>query len=182
MANSVENVYAQALFELCCEDKCAEAVFDELGTGKEIIFSDENQSYIELLASPLIAAADKENALKSVFEGKISDLTLDFLRLLSEKERIKFLPGIYNEFKEMYYKMSNILEVTAVTSRSLSERLKDKLVNKLETVSGKKIILSEKTDESILGGIVLRYGNTEIDSSVKTKLEKLKKQIDGVIA
>ena len=182
MAYSLENVYAQALIELCCEDKCAEAVFDELGTVKEIIFSDENQSYIELLSSPLIAAADKENALKSVFEGKISDLTLDFVRLLSEKERIKFLPGIYNELKEMYYKMSNILEVTAVTSRSLSARLKDKLVNKLETVSGKKIILSEKTDEAILGGIVLRYGNTEIDSSVKTKLEKLKKQIDGVIA
>ena len=63
----------------------------------------------------------------------------------------------------------------------MSETLRKKLVAKLENVSGKSIILHEKQDKSILGGIVLRYGNTEIDSSVKSKLDKIKAQIDSAI-
>jgi F-type H+-transporting ATPase subunit delta len=89
---------------------------------------------------------------------------------------------IYGDFRARYNEKMNILEVTAVTAEPLSARLREKLVDKLGKVTGKKIVLSEKTDKSIIGGIVLRYANTEIDSSVKTRLDKLKAQIDGVIA
>ena len=81
----------------------------------------------------------------------------------------------------MYYDKKNILEVTATTVQPLSEKLREKLVQKLEGASGKSIILHEKQDKSILGGIVLRYGNTQIDSSVRTKLDKIKAQIDSAI-
>ena len=63
----------------------------------------------------------------------------------------------------------------------LSDKLRKKLVDKLQSVSGKTVILHEKLDKSILGGIVLRYANTEIDSSVKTKLDNIKAQIDRII-
>ena len=85
------------------------------------------------------------------------------------------------QFKQMYYEKENILEVTATTVQPLSEKLKQKLIEKLGSVSGKSIILHEKLDRAILGGIVLRYGNTEIDSSVRTKLDKIKSQIDAII-
>ena len=62
-----------------------------------------------------------------------------------------------------------------------SPALREKLINKLSSVSGKSIILHEKQDKTILGGIVLRYGNTEIDSSVKSKLDKIRSQIDSAI-
>ena len=81
----------------------------------------------------------------------------------------------------MYYQKKNILEVTATTVQPLSDKLRKKLVDKLQSVSGKTVILHEKLDKSILGGIVLRYANTEIDSSVKTKLDNIKAQIDRII-
>lgn len=69
-----------------------------------------------------------------------------------------------------------------MTAMPLSERLRNKLVAKLEAVSGAKIVLVEKVDKSLMGGIVLRYSDTEIDGSVRTKLDDIKAQIDGVIA
>ena len=76
----------------------------------------------------------------------------------------------------------NILEVTVITSQAMSDGIRQKLKDKLGSVSGKTILLDERVDRALLGGIILRYENTEIDSSVKGKLEKLKKQIDSTIA
>lgn len=182
MADSVENIYGTALFQACLEENCLEAVYPELGQIKDIIFSPEQGDFVELLASPLVSEDEKNSALEKIFQGRVNTLTLNFLCLLSSKGRIKYLPQITENFKALYNKHMNILEVTAVTVAPLSDRLRDKLIAKLEAVSGAKVVLIEKIDKSLLGGIVLRYSDTEIDQSVKTKLDRIKAQIDGVIA
>ena len=181
MANSIENVYGTALFELCDEQGSLDSVYDELSQVTQIIFDGSNEEFVEMLSSPLISFEDKQKALTGVFTGKVSDTVLDVLCVVTQKGRIKCLLAINEQFKQKYYERKNILEVTATTTVPLSEAPKKKLVDKLEKVSGKSVILHEKTDKSILGGIVLRYGNTEIDSSVKTRLDKIKAQIDTII-
>ncbi|MBQ2581443.1 MAG: ATP synthase F1 subunit delta [Ruminococcus sp.] len=181
MANSVENVYSTALFELCQEQGTLKDTYDELSQVTGAVFSGAHSQFVELLSSPLIPFEDKQNALTGVFGDRLSVTVFDFLCVVTKKGRIKHLPAICEQFKQMYYEKENILEVTATTVQPLSEKLKNKLVEKLGKVSGKSIILHERQDKSILGGIVLRYGNTEIDSSVKTKLDKIKSQIDAII-
>ena len=78
--------------------------------------------------------------------------------------------------------MKNIAEVKVTTSVPLSENLRTKLKAKLEAVYKKTVILTECVDPKIMGGIVLNYGNTMLDGSVKGKLEAIQKQIKGVIA
>lgn len=182
MAESVGNVYGTALYELCVEQDHLQTVFEEIGFVKELVFSQDNAEYVTFMGSTQFSGAEKAKTLDNVFKGKISSLTLDFLCLLAEKGRFTSLPEIYEDFKARYNEKMNILEVTAVTAEPMSQRLKDKLEQKLAAVTGKSIVLTEKTDKGIIGGIVLRYGNTEIDSSVKTKLDKLRAQIDSVIA
>ena len=176
MADSIGNIYGNALFEVCCEENCLDEVYGELGSVRDIIFSQGQEEYVELLEN------EKRAALEKVFMGRVQPVTLNFLCLVSEKGRIRFLPEICAKFKELYEKHNNIIEVTAVTAMPLSERLRDKLVAKLEAVSGAKIVLVEKVDKSLMGGIVLRYSDAEIDGSVRTKLDDIKAQIDGVIA
>ena len=176
MADSIGNIYGNALFEVCCEENCLDEVYGELGSIRDILFSQGQEEYVELLASPLVTENEKRAALEKVFMGRIQPVTLNFLCL------VRFLPEICAKFKELYEKHNNIIEVTAVTAMPLSERLRDKLVVKLEAVSGAKIVLVEKVDKSLMGGIVLRYSDTEIDGSVRTKLDDIKAQIDGVIA
>ncbi|MDE5859568.1 MAG: F0F1 ATP synthase subunit delta, partial [Oscillospiraceae bacterium] len=81
-----------------------------------------------------------------------------------------------------WYEMKNIAEVKVTTSTPLSDGLRSKLKAKLEAVYKKTVILTENIDESIMGGIVINYGNTMLDGSVKAKLEAVQKQIKGVIA
>ncbi|MDE6747012.1 MAG: F0F1 ATP synthase subunit delta, partial [Oscillospiraceae bacterium] len=78
--------------------------------------------------------------------------------------------------------MKNIAEVKVTTSVPLSDGLKTKLKAKLEKVWGKSVILTEIVDPDIMGGIVVNYGNTMMDGSVKSKLEAIQKQIKGIIA
>lgn len=181
MAGSVENVYSTALFELCEQQDTLDSTYEQLEQITQIVFDKQQKEFVEMLSSPLIPFSDKQKVLEGVFSGKVSDTVLDFLCVVTQKGRIRCLPAITQQFKQMYYEKKNILEVTATTTLPMSEALRKKLVEKLEKVSGKSVILHEKQDKSILGGIVLRYGNTEIDSSVKSKLDKIKAQIDSAI-
>lgn len=180
MAETLGKVYASAIFELCIENNSLNEIFEEM-TDVNGIFS-ENEEYLKLLSSPLISEEDKHKALEEVFGGKLSDMMYDYLCVLSDKRRIGHFSEIFEEFKSMYNKQNNILEVTVVTSEPMSDRIREKLVDKLGSVSGKTILLDEKVDKSLLGGIILRYENNEIDSSVKGKLDRLKKQIDSTVA
>ncbi len=185
MAESVGKVYGTAFFQLCEEENCLEKAYNELGEVIKLLYEgndDDVSEYVKFLSSPLISADEKVQSLKSVLESQLSALTLDFLCLVTEKGRFRYMSEIFGEFKQMYNDKMNILEVTAVTAEPLSGRLRDKLKTKLESVTGKTVLLSEKVDKSLIGGIVIRYGNAQIDSSVKTRLDKLKAQINGVIA
>ncbi len=180
MAGGVNNVYAEAMFQLCEEQGSLEAVFEELNAVGEIF--EENTDLVKLLKSPLIGFDEKTRVIENVFGGKISDVAFDFLCLVTQKGRADCISGICREFKKLYYKKNNILEVSVVTASPLSERLERKLKDKLSATLGKKIIMQKSVDKSLIGGIIVRYDNSEIDSSVSGRLEKLKEQIDSVIA
>lgn len=180
MAETVEKVYASALFELCCESDCLSEIYEEMQETNKV-FTD-NYDFVKLLSSPLIDDKTKHDILNKSFKGKISELFFDFLCELTDKRRANAFSEVCSEFRNMYNEHMNLLEVKVITSEKMSSCIKEKLVNKLSEVTGKSILLDEKIDKSLLGGIVVRYDNVEIDSSVKGKLDKLKKQIDSIIA
>lgn len=185
MAESVGKIYGTALFELCCEQDSLENTYEEFKAVKELLYdsgSEDSSDLVKLLSSPLISGQDKTGCLDAVFKGRISDMTLDFLCLVADKGRFGRLCEIFGEFGQMYNNKMGILEAEAITAEPLSQKLRDELIAKLTKTTGKKVSLTQKTDKSLIGGIIVRYGNTEIDGSVKTRLEKLKTQINGVIA
>ncbi len=183
MAETVGKIYSTALFELCCEQDSLETVYSEFTEIMQLLVSGEDErEYLRFLASPLISSADKTGSINAIFGGKVSDMLADFLCLVTEKNRADRLEEIYGEFRRMYNDHRNLLEVTAITTEPLKEELKKRLIEKLHKSTGRDIVLTEKVDKSIIGGMIVRYGNTEIDSSVRTRLEKLKAQITGTIA
>ena len=85
-----QNIYGNALFGVCCEENCLDEVYGELGSIRDILFSQGQEEYVELLASPLVTENEKRAALEKVFMGRIQPVTLNFLCLVSEKGRIRF--------------------------------------------------------------------------------------------
>ncbi len=180
MAQSVEKVYAEALFELCSEDGSLESVNEELCGIRAAL--DENKDIVKLLSAPTLSNDEKHGIISSVFKGRVSDTVYNFISLLTDKSRLTYFDGICEEFRNLYNEAFNIAEITVTTAAPLKTWLKEKLVAKLESVLNKKVILTEKLSPSILGGIVVNYGNVQMDSSLKTRLEKIRAQIDSVMA
>lgn len=180
MKGSFKANYAEALFELCKERDNLDEVHSELLWLSEVF--EKNEDLLKFLYAPTVESADKKNVLKNVFENELSETSFDFLCVVVDKKRIKYLSKIIESFNSLYNEEKNILEVTAITTIPLSEALREKLVKKLESVSQKTIVLSEKIDKSIIGGIVLEYNNTQIQGSIKHKLDELRARINSVIA
>lgn len=180
MKGSLEANYAEALFELCKERENLDEVHSELSWLSEVF--EKNEDLLKFLYAPTVETSDKKNVLKNVFEGELSKTAFDFLCVVVDKKRIKYLAKIIESFNALYNEEKNILEVTAITTIPLSESLREKLIKKLENVSQKTIVLTEKIDKSIIGGIVLEYRNTQIQGSIKHKLDELRARINSVIA
>ena len=179
MNGSYVNNYAEALFVLSCEQDCLEQTFGELGVLAEVFRL--NPDLVKFFNLPTVEWQEKEQVIKDTLKDRLSVLTYNFLSVVALKGRSGGFCEIYSAFKELYNKKMNILEVTVSTSEPLSERLREKLTQKLCLVSGKTIKLNEKTDKSILGGIVLSYNNTVLSGSIKDRLDKLKAQIDSIV-
>lgn len=175
-----EKIYSEAVFELAKEQSCADAIKDELDA-LAVVFKD-NPELPKLLTAPTVTLNEKLDVVKNIFGGKVSELTYNLLCVTTEKGRAAIIPDVAEDYKNRWYEMKNIAEVKVTTSVPLSENLRAKLKAKLEAVYKKTVILTESVDPSIMGGIVLNYGNTLLDGSVKAKLDAIQKQIKGVIA
>ena len=180
MAQSVEKVYADALFELSVEQKTLEDTFEELKALK-VIF-DDNDELIQLLSSPSMGEGDKHDVIKSIFGGRVSENTFNFLNVLADHGRVRYFDKIYDVFHGLYNDSKGIMEVEVVTSEPISDKLEQKLRAKLEAQSGKTVLINKKVDKSIIGGIIVRYSDSEIDGSLKKRLDDLRKSIDSYIA
>ncbi len=180
MAGMVEKTYAEAVFSLGKEQNCLETLCTEIFETAEIF--GENPDFIKLLSSPTISLAEKKTSLEKIFGGKISEYAMNFLFVVTEKNRASSFVGIADCLKSLYNDYNGIIEVKVTTAEPMSDALKQKLIAKLESVSGKKITLVEKTDKSIIGGIILDYDNVRMDSSVKNRIEGIRASVKSIIA
>lgn len=180
MTGTVEKVYSEAVFELAKEQSRTDEIKDELAS-LAVVFND-NPELGKLLSAPTVGIGEKLDIVEKLFKGRVSDTSYNLLCVVTEKGRARLIPAIVEDYKNRWYEMKNITEVKVTTSVPLSDSLKAKLKAKLEKVWGKSVILTETVDPDIMGGIVVNYGNTMMDGSVKSKLEAIQKQIKGVIA
>jgi len=167
--------YGKAIYDLSCEENLSEVILNDFNLISELLC--ENPEYINLLDTPTISKEEKGKLLDEVFENRIHEYTLNFLKILSEKKSVYRFEKCKNVFVKSYNKDNKIENVTAVTAKPLSDEFKDKLVSKLIAMTGKNIVLENNVDQSCLGGIIIRFENSQIDGSLKTKLENLKKHI-----
>ena len=177
MADIVSERYAQSLYEVAKDEKQEKEYLEEL-TAVCGAFR-ENPDFLKLLTTPSIAFEDKQNVLKTVFEGKIRPFMLNFLMLTTEKGRIGLIHEMREAYKEQYYFENGIVEVLAVTAVPMSAALTDKLRGKMEQVTGKKVELKCSVDPSIMGGIVVKVNNEQFDTSLRTRLEELAARLTG---
>ena len=180
MADIVSERYALSLYEVAAEEKKEKAYLDEL-TAVSKAFARE-PDFLKMLQTPSIALEDKQNVLRKVFEGRIETFLLNFLMLITEKGRVGLIHDMREAYIEHYYFENGIVEVRAITAKPMSAALTEKLKAKMSAVTGKQVVLETSVDESLIGGIVVKLGNEQFDTSLRTRLNEIAARLTNTIA
>jgi F-type H+-transporting ATPase subunit delta len=177
---TVEHVWAESLFELAVENNTLDSTDSELSGVVGIM--EKNPGYLELLSSPTLSKEDKTAAIKGVWDGRVSGIFENFLCLLAEKGRIRYLFKIADEWKIRFYMAKGIAEAVVTTAVPLTDKQKEALIKKLSDKYGKKIVLKEIVDPSVIGGLSVRVGDELTDGTIKTKFENIQNSIKSATA
>lgn len=176
MAKLISKTYGEALYELALEQGKADQFLEEVTSLIDILA--QNPDFDKLMNHPKVNKDEKVGVMETVFDGKLSKELIGFLVLILQKERYKELGAILKYFVQKVKEEKGIGPAHVTTPMELSEVQKKQIEEKLlETTSYKTMEMTYAVDESLIGGMVIRIGDRVVDSSIKTKLEELKKQL-----
>lgn len=165
--------YAKSLIEISQEHNALENVSADMELFRKVC--KENRGLELLLRNPIINHEKKLNVLKALFENKVQKLTMAIFTIITKKNREAILHNIAVDFQTQYNIIKGINKVSIVTASSLVENQRKIITTLVEQATKKQVELVEKIDENIIGGFILKLGDKQIDASVKTKLNKIKK-------
>lgn len=168
-------VYGGSLYELAQEEHLEEEILSEM---KEIraLFR-ENPEYPRLLSEPSIPRKERIGLIDAAFGGQAEPYLVNFIKLLCEKNLLREFGGCQEAFQRRYYAAHNIAEAVVTSAASLSKEQEELLKKKLETMSGKTVVMELKTDPSVLAGVRVELDGKLFDGTVKGRLAELSRRI-----
>jgi ATP synthase F1 delta subunit len=170
----IARVYSRALFDVAKEQDKLDVGRDQLGQIADAL--SENHDLQVFFFSPYFATQEKKEGLRRALEG--ADETLvNFLELLLEKNRMPALFRIRRQFDELWEKENRLLPVQVTSAIELEGSTVQQIGDAIARQTGQRIELTSQVDPDILGGIVLRVGNSILDASIRNRLEQLRKQV-----
>ena len=180
MINIISSRYAQALFQVGEESNNTENLYQEFKEVVDVVVS--NEELYSVMKSPLVGKEEKKKLVESIFEDEVNTQIVNFLKIIIDKERFIALREIEKEFNILLKEKNNILEGIAISAISMETSELNNLEQKLSQKYNKTVMLTNVVDETILGGVLVRLGNEEIDGTVKTRLNKMKDTLSQVIS
>jgi len=171
----VARVYTEALFQIAK----ANSVVEETGRELEDIqtmFEHDPRTML-FFSSPILAPEAKLGTLRRSLQGNVSDLVIDFLSLLLEKERFEALPMIVQSYREMADEHAGRVRVRIATAVPLGEAMRTEINNAITRGLGREVLLEDETEPALVGGAVVTIGDKVYDGSLSTRLNQIRKQI-----
>lgn len=178
MAKLVAKRYAEALFEVAVELDSLEQIREEIQAVAKVI--EGNSELKTIFTHPRLSKSEKKGIVDELFKGKLSESVLNLCYITIDKGREKYL----GEISEAYVTLSNsaqgIVEAVAITAVPMSSDELSTLKEKLSKEFNKKVQLSNKVDESIVGGVLVKIGDKVIDGSLRGRLEGIKRELKNI--
>ena len=172
---TVSRRYAQALVNQALLAGGLDAVSRELGGVAQAI--DGSPPLSAFLGNPLVTRERKKSVIAQLFSKEAGAATMGFLNLLIDKRRIDLFGSVKSQFDEMVRAHKGIVLASATSAVALAPAQVASLEKALEARTGKDIELTTAVDPSLMGGILVRIGDTVLDGTVKGKLERLHEQL-----
>jgi len=166
--------YAKALFQAAEEGKVLPRVMKDM----DLLMETYNlKDFRDVIDSPVVRTSDKKKVTQTLFSGKLSELSMNFIDLMLSNKRESYLPHIARNFKSLFKENQGILSAEIVVSESIDKSQLDKFKSLLKKAFKSEIELEETVKPGILGGFILRVEDEQFDASVSSGLSKIKKQL-----
>ena len=173
------DLYGQSLYDLAAEENLTDEILGEMEAVKGIF--NENPDYITLLSEPSVPKNERLQLVDQAFDGSLQPYLLNFIKILIEKGLLREFSACQKRFRKSYNEEHGIADAVVTTAIALNERELGLLKDKLERISGKKILLKQKTDPSVLGGVRVDLEGQLFDGTVKGRLSELRRRVDETV-
>lgn len=176
MAKLIAKTYGDALFELALEENKLDAIAEDVAVVTSVF--DENPELTKLMNHPKIEKSEKCQVMENVLKGKVADEIAGFFDIIIKKDRYNDLPAILDYFLTKVKEYKNIGTAFVTTANALNDEQKNKVETRLlDTTKYKEMDITYNEDPSLIGGMVIRIGDRVVDSSIKTKIYELTKDL-----
>jgi F-type H+-transporting ATPase subunit delta len=170
----IASVYARSLFEVAQEQDKLDTVRDELGEFADAL--NESRELQVFLFSPYFSTKEKTEGLDKAVTGA-DETVANFLKLLIEKHRMPVVFRIRAEYDKLWEEENRLLPVVVTSAVELSQDTVKQIGDRIAEQTDRKVDLQSNVDPDILGGIVVRVGNSVLDASIRNRLETFRKQV-----
>lgn len=165
--------YAKSLLGLAVEQNLLEDAYADM---KRIASTcSESRDFVVFLRSPVVKADKKIAVINAVFGGTLSKLSSGFIAIIAQHRRENILAEIAESFVLQYREYNKISLAEVITAYKLDEAQRERIIAAIRKNEGHEVHISEKTDPSIIGGIIVRVGDRQYDGSILRKLRLLRK-------
>lgn len=166
--------YNIALYEIAAEKKSVDAVIADMESIRKTIAGSKELS--NFIATPIVSQSKKAEVVKALFTGKVNELTLKFLDIVTNKNRINIINDIITDFLNLVNEKRGIVSAKIKTAVDISDKEKSAITEKLKTYTGKNITATYSVDPSIKGGFIAQIDDKIIDASITRQLELLREK------
>jgi F-type H+-transporting ATPase subunit delta len=170
----IARVYARSLFEVAKEQDKLDTVREQLGQFADAL--EANRELSIFFFSPYFNTAEKKDGLGRVLEGA-DDVVANFLGLLIENHRMPAIFRLRREFEVLWEQENQLLPVTITSAVALDEATVKSIGDAIGAQTGQQVELTSNVDPDVLGGLVVRVGNSILDASIRNRLENLRRSV-----
>lgn len=171
--------YASALYDLADESGNIDAIAADLSALDALL--GESGDFNRFIKSPVLSRDDQSKGIAAIAaKAGLSDATTKFLGLVSGNRRLFALPAMISAFNSILAARRGQVSAEVTSANELSQGQSQSLADALKAAVGTSVAVTTKVDPSILGGLIVRVGSRMVDSSLKSKLQRLKLSMKGV--
>jgi F-type H+-transporting ATPase subunit delta len=167
-------VYGRSLFDVARDHGRIDEVREQLGQFADAL--DQTRELAIFFFSPYFSTTEKQEALGRILVGA-DQIFLNFLSVLIEAHRMPVIFRIRQHYERLWEEENRLLPVEITSAIELDADTTEKLGQTIGERAGRKVMLAARVDPEILGGIVVRVGNSILDASIRTRLEQLRRQV-----
>ncbi len=172
--DELAEVYARSLFEVAREQGKLDELREQLAQFADAL--DQNRELAVFFFSPYFSTKEKQDGLERLLDGA-EETFLNFLKLLIENHRMPVIFRTRQQFERLWERENQLLPVDITSAIALDEETTESLGRTIGERAGRKVRLAAHVDPDILGGIVLRVGNSILDASIRNRLEQLRRHV-----